>query len=267
MNNDKEQLRRQVRLHECAHAVACYKYNLRIDRLWVAPNFNSVAKGQNLGLCECARTDDHFADCVVSLCGEVADRILSGVRPSTEVCEPPWHYDSNGELRFAKGDASSGDRIDAHLSIAKLKQLQQREDDPSLGKLSDDLLLEAWKQACTLVRDNQDTICALAGFLSRQGDELSGPAVTLFLHERQKERDEHNRRVYEMAKKLFPAEFEKKARPQPEKPKPSYHQVRPYEGYFRDAPTCDPSFEPIIRTVELADGRVQRYWALKPRGT
>jgi len=179
MKKDEEK-RWQIRLHESAHAVANFKYGIRIDKIWVAPDFNKVKRGGNLGACHAARTDDPFIEAVVSLIGESCDRILSGVKPDTEVCETPWRHDENGNLRITQGLSSDLDRIDAHLAIDKLKALQRREGDRFVDEISNDLLLSAWGEACKIVREEEQTIRALAGFLSRQNDELSGLARYAF---------------------------------------------------------------------------------------
>jgi hypothetical protein len=184
-DEDEKQLRCRIRHHECAHALANFVTGNEIERVWVARDFARVKKGENLGGCEMTtRNKNHFKEAFVSLAGEACDRILFNMKVESEICEQPWFHDAEGNLQFREG--TSNDRLDAWL--AALRHIAHREGDPFAKKIADDLLLDAWVAACNLVRDNEDTIRALAEFLKNQNDELDGVTVTVFLNQRKVKR-------------------------------------------------------------------------------
>jgi hypothetical protein len=168
MNEDEKQFRQRIRCHECAHALANYVTGNRIQKVWVARDLHR-GEGGNLGGCEMTtRNKDPFKEAFVSLAGEAADRILHGMRVESEACEVPWFYDAKGNLQFRIGVTK--DRLDAHVAIARLKELLRQERDPFADKIADNLLLDAWAAATRLVREHEDTIRALAEFLKNQNE-------------------------------------------------------------------------------------------------
>jgi hypothetical protein len=121
-NNEGKLFTFRVAIHEAAHTVAYFANGKRIDRVWLAPNFNKVRKGELFGACVGARTDDDpFASAVISLSGEAADRLICGAKPATEICELPWYRDAAGELKFRQGELSD---LDPHRRASCYRQTQ-----------------------------------------------------------------------------------------------------------------------------------------------
>jgi hypothetical protein len=101
-----------------------------------------------------------------------------------------------------------------------------------------DTMKQAGRDACTLVEENKKAIEVL-GRTSYDAGEIGSDQVGI------------------VAQMCPP---EKKARSSVA----TEMHVRPYEGYFRAHANSEPSLVPFIRTIELVDGSVRRYWALRP---